>query len=118
MNSNNEKRGTTEEESALEDLDAIAEIVENAIAELDTGDHYGLENSLQAIKERAQQWETEENKATSSGTVKENTISDLNAISKIVQNGLSEFNMGELDGLEGSLIAIKDRASVYKETSQ
>jgi len=55
MNSNNEKRGTTEEESALEDLDAIAEIVENAIAELDTGDHYGLENSLQAIKERAQQ---------------------------------------------------------------
>jgi len=50
--------------------------------------------------------------------VKENTISDLNAISKIVQNGLSEFNMGELDGLEGSLIAIKDRASVYKETSQ
>lgn len=48
------------EQKAFEDLDAIAEISENALAELSTGDLDALEGSLEAINDRATQWEIHE----------------------------------------------------------
>lgn len=45
------------ESKAYDDLDAIAEVSSNALAELKTGDLDALEGSLQAIHDRASSWE-------------------------------------------------------------
>lgn len=45
------------ERKAFDDLDAINEIVDHALAELDTGELDPLYDSLQAIKNRAHSWE-------------------------------------------------------------
>lgn len=48
---------TTEmEEQLYDDIDAIAEISEHALAELDTGDLDALEGSIRAINDRAKNW--------------------------------------------------------------
>lgn len=45
------------EQKAYDDLDAIAEIADNALAELSTGDLDALEGSIRAIHDRASAWE-------------------------------------------------------------
>ena len=50
----------TLEQKAFDDLDALAEISENALAELSTGDLDALEGSIRAINDRATQWEDNE----------------------------------------------------------
>lgn len=49
---------TTElEDKLFDDIDLIAELSEHAIAELDTGDLDGLENTIEEINEIAQSWD-------------------------------------------------------------